>query len=131
MSTSGHKHVDNFDPALGIQLVHVDGMFTELSLQLSICLYHTHANFLRLDKRACLDNPCKNAGTCTELGQGDFTCTCAVGSKGNACECKCCSFLFCTHFIFWLSWKMLCFHLIFTFLLYMAFLRFRRCIFFK
>ena len=39
-------------------------------------------------KRACLENPCKNAGTCTELGQGDFTCTCAVGSKGKACELK-------------------------------------------
>ncbi|XP_028405801.1 fibropellin-1-like [Dendronephthya gigantea] len=39
-------------------------------------------------KRACLNNPCKNAGTCTELGQGDFTCTCAVGSKGKACELK-------------------------------------------
>ena len=48
--------------------------------------------FLYLDKRACLDNPCKNAGTCTELGQGDFTCTCAVGSKGKTCECKCLAF---------------------------------------
>ena len=37
-------------------------------------------------KRSCLQNPCKNGGTCTELGQGDFTCTCTPGSKGKACE---------------------------------------------
>lgn len=43
---------------------------------------------LFLVKRACWENPCKNAGSCTELGKGGFSCTCAVGFKGKACECR-------------------------------------------
>ena len=83
----------------------------------NLSLSHTF-KFLRSDKRACLENPCKNAGTCTELGQGDYTCTCAVGSKGKACECKCCSF-FILHPFYPLAFlKNVMFHLIFAFLLH-------------
>lgn len=30
--------------------------------------------------------PCKHGGTCTNTGQGSYTCTCAEGYSGTNCE---------------------------------------------
>ena len=36
--------------------------------------------------KPCLTNPCLNNGTCVEVEQSSFICTCKVGFTGNKCE---------------------------------------------
>ena len=39
------------------------------------------------DLNYCTNNrPCQNGGTCTNTGQGSYTCTCPVGYTGVNCE---------------------------------------------
>ena len=42
-------------------------------------------NFCILDVDECLDDPCKNSGTCTN-NAGSFVCSCKTGWQGITCE---------------------------------------------
>lgn len=43
--------------------------------------------FCNQDLNYCTNHkPCKNGGTCTNTGQGSYTCTCPDGFTGNDCE---------------------------------------------
>uniref|UniRef100_T1IPW5 Delta-like protein n=2 Tax=Strigamia maritima TaxID=126957 RepID=T1IPW5_STRMM len=43
--------------------------------------------FCNQDLNYCTNHkPCKNGGTCTNTGQGSYTCTCRDGFNGNDCE---------------------------------------------
>ena len=35
---------------------------------------------------SCLQNPCKNSGSCSAISENEFECTCAQGFNGNTCE---------------------------------------------
>ncbi|XP_020612749.1 neurogenic locus notch homolog protein 1-like [Orbicella faveolata] len=37
---------------------------------------------------SCTDTPCKNGGTCTVTGDGNYFCECPDGFEGNNCETK-------------------------------------------
>jgi len=48
------------------------------------CLY-----FLLADLNFCTNyRPCRNGATCTNTGQGSFTCTCLPGFAGHNCEIR-------------------------------------------
>lgn len=39
----------------------------------------------------CLSNPCMNQGTCNNLPNGRYSCTCMPGFSGPNCSCNCTS----------------------------------------
>lgn len=40
-----------------------------------------------VDLNFCTNNrPCQNGGTCTNTGEGAYTCTCPIGFTGKNCE---------------------------------------------
>lgn len=42
---------------------------------------------LIVDLNYCTNKrPCKNGGTCTNTGEGSYTCTCPIGYMGTNCE---------------------------------------------
>ena len=49
------------------------------------CLLLTQIYFVV--RSQCEPNPCKNGGTCYDVGQG-YECTCAKGFRGESCEGK-------------------------------------------
>ena len=42
-------------------------------------------------EKPCHSNPCKNGGTCTDVGTESFQCTCPEGFQGPTCEEQICS----------------------------------------
>ena len=39
------------------------------------------------DLNYCINNrPCQNGGTCTNAGEGSYTCSCPMGYTGTNCE---------------------------------------------
>ena len=52
-----------------------------------LLVYLTACLFLSTDLNYCTHHkPCKNDATCTNTGQGSYTCECAAGFTGTNCE---------------------------------------------
>lgn len=56
------------------------GVLAKLKCFLSSSLYPTDLNYCTHHK------PCKNGATCTNTGQGSYTCSCRPGYTGSNCE---------------------------------------------